>query len=163
MLPRRCTASAGRRTRCIPIRVPPCAKPPALSERDQVFHDNFVEAGLHPYRAHVGYQYVPNCYECSDICPLHCKSDAGVVCVMPAMAAFGANMLEECEVVELTAEGSRVTGVRARWQGREITVRGKIVAPQCRRIHEPRNPLEFPIARLAGWAGEPIGNWSVGT
>lgn len=101
--------------------------PPDLSERDQTFYEDFVELGLHPYRAHVGYEYVPGCYECSDICPIHCKSDSGGICVAPSLAKLGASILPECEVVELVAEGSRVTGVRARRNGKEITVSGKIV------------------------------------
>ncbi|MDJ0849070.1 MAG: GMC family oxidoreductase [Myxococcota bacterium] len=102
--------------------------PPPLSERDEVFRDSFRELGLHPYRAHVGYQYVPNCYECSDICPIACKSDAGNVCVAPALEKLGAHVLPECEVVELVAEGSRVRSVRARWRGRELSISAKVVA-----------------------------------
>jgi choline dehydrogenase-like flavoprotein len=98
---------------------------PPMSDRDSVIFDSFVEMGLHPYRSHVGFQYVPNCYECADICPLGCKSDAAGVGVVPALIKYGASILPECEAVELSADATRVNAIRARWQGREITIRAK--------------------------------------
>lgn len=102
--------------------------PPPLSDRDEVFVDSFRELGLNPYRAHVGFQYVPDCYECADICPIGCKSDAGGICVAPALEKFGARLLPECEAVELVADGRRLRGVRARWKGRELTIPTRTVA-----------------------------------
>jgi choline dehydrogenase-like flavoprotein len=101
--------------------------PPPLGERDQVLHDSFMDLGLHPYRAHVGYEYVTECFECTDICPKRCKKEAGEVCLTPALAEFGAQILPECEVEELIADRQRVTGVRARRHGKEIVIRARTV------------------------------------
>lgn len=114
-----------------PLNPDPEAKlrtPPPLSARDEVLHESFTELGLHPYRAHVGFEYVANCFECSDVCPVGCKSDAGGVCVAPALEKFDASLLSECEVVELVADRSRLRAVRARWRGRELTIPTKAVA-----------------------------------
>ena len=105
----------------------PLRRPPALSARDQAMYDSFRELGLHPYRSHVGFAYVENCSECADICPRGCKSDAGDLCVLPAMRKHGAAILPGCEVVGLVAEGPRVTRVRARWNDREVTLSAQAV------------------------------------
>ena len=101
--------------------------PPPLGERDQALHNSFMDLGLHPYRAHVGYEYVPNCYECTEICPKRCKKEAGEVCLMPALSEFGAQILPECEVEELVSDHGRVSAVRARRHGKEIVIRARTV------------------------------------
>lgn len=102
-------------------------EPPPLSDRDEALNHSFRELGLHPYRSHVGFEYVENCYECSDICPRGCKSDAGDRFLVPALTRHDASILPRCEVLGLLADGRRVTGVRARWNDRELTVSAKTV------------------------------------
>jgi choline dehydrogenase-like flavoprotein len=102
-------------------------EPPPLSARDQVLRDSFQALGLHPYRSHVGFDYARGCKECLDFCSNGCKSDAGSLCLMPALSTHGARILPDCEVVELVADGSRVTAVRATHRGMEVIVRAKVV------------------------------------
>ena len=106
--------------------------PPPLGDRDQALFDSFQDLGLHPYRAHVGYEYVPECFECTEICPKRCKKEAGEVSLMPALEDHGAHILPECEVLELIADKSRVTAVKAKFGNvddgyKEITIKGKTV------------------------------------
>ncbi len=103
-------------------------EPPPLSERDSLLRDIFTDSGLHPYRSHVGMKYVPGCEECPEMCPRPCKSDAGNICVLPALLQHGAHILPRCEVTRIDAKGRRATGVQARWQGRNIELRAKAVA-----------------------------------
>lgn len=106
-----------------------CLKePPRLSERDRVLHDSFVELGLHPYRSHVAFHHIENCLECFPVCAKNCKGDAGAMSLVPALTDHGASILPECEVLELTADRSRVTAVRAKWKGQEIRLVGKVIA-----------------------------------
>lgn len=102
-------------------------EPPPLSERDQHVADAFSDVGLHPYRSHVGFHRVDECFECFDLCLKHCKSDAGGRCLAPALVDHGARLLPECEVLELLAEKDHVRSVRARWKGEEIQLRAKVV------------------------------------
>ncbi|PYQ27564.1 MAG: glucose-methanol-choline oxidoreductase [Acidobacteria bacterium] len=102
-------------------------EPPPLSERDQVLFDSFTRSGLHPYRSHVGYHAIDNCFECFDLCLKNCKSDAASKCLFPALTTFGARILPECEVQELIADRTRVRAVRARWNGRDILLTAKVV------------------------------------
>lgn len=101
--------------------------PPALSERDQFLKQSLEAAGLHPYRSHVGLQYIEGCDECIDFCPRGCKSDVGHVCLLPALDDHGARLLTRCEVIRINAQGRRVTGLDALWQERELRLRGRIV------------------------------------
>jgi len=103
-------------------------EPPPMTERDQVIFAAMQEAGLHPYRSHVGYNYDGECYECSDICPKACKSDAGNAWVVPALTQHGASILPQCEALEILTAGRRATGLRAHYQGEEITLRARVVA-----------------------------------
>jgi choline dehydrogenase-like flavoprotein len=110
-----------------PDREVPLRTPPPLSERDQFLFDSFTRLGLHPYRSHVGYHRVENCFECFDLCLKSCKSDAGSRSLLPALTQHGASILPDCEVQELIAGRTRVRAVRARWNGREIRIAAKIV------------------------------------
>lgn len=101
--------------------------PPPLSERDQILQESLRAVGLHPYRSHVGFYEVPECAECLDLCPRSCKNDAGRRSLMPALQDHGASLLPECEVLEILADRSRVSGVRARHDGREVRINARAV------------------------------------
>lgn len=102
-------------------------EPPPLSPRDEALRGAFEEVGLHPYRSHVGFAYVENCFECADICPLACKSDTGDLCLVPALERYGAAVLPRCEVQDVVVDGDRVTGVRARYRDQDLTLRARAV------------------------------------
>ena len=101
--------------------------PPPLSERDQDLFDSFESLGLHPYRAHAGIGFLPGCDGCPGVlCPRGCKSDAGRICLLPALEKHGAKLLADCEVLELEADESVVRAARCRWQGKDVRVSAKL-------------------------------------
>ena len=102
-------------------------EPPPLSPRDQALFDSLVGLGLHPYRSHVGFHGAADCRECFAKCPRDCKSEAGSRSVVPALEQHGARILADCEVLGFEAGRSRVTAVRARRHGAELTLRAKVV------------------------------------
>jgi len=102
--------------------------PPPLSPRDQDFFESFRELGLHPYRAHAGYEFIPGCEECGGVlCPRACKNDAGRICLMPALEQHGARILTDCAVIKLEADKSAVQRVHCSWRGTELSIRARIV------------------------------------
>jgi choline dehydrogenase-like flavoprotein len=106
----------------------PLPEPTALNEQDQDVFDLFVRKGLHPYRIHIGCRFVEGCDGCAGrVCLRDCKSDAGRVCVIPAVEQFGARLLTECEVTRLEADRARVTRVHVRHRGRELALRARVV------------------------------------
>jgi len=103
-------------------------EPPPLSPRDQDLHDELQRAGLHPYRVHVGCEFVDGCEECGGmLCPRECKNDAGRICLVPALEQFGAKLLPECEVTRIVAGESSVKELRCTWRGSPLSVSAKIV------------------------------------
>ena len=103
-------------------------EPPALSPRDQHFFDSFMRLGLHPYRVHVGFEFVDGCVECAGrFCPRGCKNDAARVCLLPALEKYGASILPQCEVLRLDSGKSAVREIRCRRNGEELAIRAKMV------------------------------------
>ncbi len=103
-------------------------EPPPASERDQELAAGFDAVGLHTYRSHIGFEHVPNCGACpGTLCPRACKSDAGRISLMPALVQHGAKLLPRCEVLSLEADSERVQRIRCSYQGREITISGRMV------------------------------------
>jgi len=103
-------------------------EPPGLSPRDQHFFESFGRLGLHPYRVHVGYEFVDGCAECAArLCPRGCKNDSGRICLLPALERYGASILPECEVLKLEAGKSEVREIRCRRNGEELSIRAKMV------------------------------------
>lgn len=101
--------------------------PPALGAREESLRAALERAGLHPYRSHVGFQYLEDCKECPEFCPRGCKSDVGTICVVPALLEHGASVLPRAEVTAIEMEGRRATGVLARHRGRDLKLRAKAV------------------------------------
>lgn len=102
--------------------------PPPLSARDQHLHESFTSLGLHPYRVHVGCDFVEGCTGCAaGPCDRGCKSDAARICVLPALEKFGASLLPECEVTALEADACTVQRIRCRREGKALSIRARIV------------------------------------
>lgn len=103
-------------------------EPPPLNEQDQEVYDLFQRKGLHPYRIHIGCQFVPGCDGCpGKVCLRDCKSDAGSICVVPAIEKYGAKLMSLCEVTALDADHTGVRQIRCHWQGRERKIRARMV------------------------------------
>lgn len=103
-------------------------EPTPLNEQDQDVFDLLVRKGFHPYRIHIGCRFVEGCDGCAGrVCLRDCKSDAGRVCVIPAVEEHGARLLTECHVTRLEADETRITRVHARWRGRDVLLRGRVV------------------------------------
>ena len=114
------------------------SEPPTLSERDQDLFDSFSACGLHPYRAHVACEFLPGCEECGGVlCPRECKNDAARICLIPALNEYGAKLLTECEVLQLEADEVSVNGIKCRQNGREFTLRGRIVVLAAGALFSP--------------------------
>jgi choline dehydrogenase-like flavoprotein len=78
--------------------------PPPLGPRDAALMQTMQEAGLHPYRLHVGIDYRPGCSECAgQVCSRGCKADGNNSGLREAMSC-GARLFCEETVVRLEPE-----------------------------------------------------------
>lgn len=113
--------------------------PPSLTPGAEELHGLLLGKGLHPYRLPLGCEFVPGCECCqSYLCDQECKNDSSRICLKPALADFGAHLLAECEVLKLEATRSDVTGILCNWNGRQITLRGRIVVLAAGALESPR-------------------------
>ncbi|WP_298510415.1 GMC family oxidoreductase [uncultured Kordia sp.] len=117
----------GTQDRLNPDAEAPLLKAPALSERDEFIFSSMQNAGLHPYRSHVGYHNSDKCWECLDLCFRGCKSDAGTRSLLPALFEYNAKILTECEVVRLEADAKSVQNIHAIKDGKTLKLQAKIV------------------------------------
>ena len=89
-------------------------EPPELSPRDGHLYADFSARGLHPYRVHVGCDFIAGCDGCPvDPCERNCKRDAAWTCLIPALTDHGAHIFPDCEVVRLAgvSGGGRCGGM----------------------------------------------------
>lgn len=102
--------------------------PPALTAAASELFDFFQRQHLHPYRLPMACEFVPGCACCQGyLCDKNCKNDARRICLEPALAQYSATLLDNCEVLRLEADATRVTGVVCRRGGAEFTLRARTV------------------------------------
>jgi choline dehydrogenase-like flavoprotein len=113
--------------------------PPPLSPTSEELQDFFLTVGLHPYRLPMACDFVPDCECCQGyLCHRNCKNDSSRICLEPAVREFGAELLDECEVIRLDATRTEVTGVVCSWRGQQMTLRGDIVILAANALETPR-------------------------
>ena len=102
--------------------------PPGLTECDEHFLESFKVNGLHPYRLHMAYGYKAGCKECGGyICSRKCKGDAKTICLEPALKTGNAHIIDRCEVERLEADGSTIKEVICKRDGKELSIRARVV------------------------------------
>jgi len=100
--------------------------PPGLSERDQHLESSFKALGLHPYRSHVGCEFLEGCDGClTGPCMRNCKRDAASTCLTPALERHDAKLLPECVAVRIEAGPDRVQSVVCRLGASEIRLQAR--------------------------------------
>lgn len=113
--------------------------PPTMTPGSAELHDFLVSKGLHPYRIPLGCEFSPGCECCqSYLCDKDCKNDSARICLSPAISAFGAYLLDKCEVLRLEATRNEITGVVCNRRGREIVLRGKVIVLAAGALETPK-------------------------
>lgn len=113
-------------------------EPPPLTNGGNELFDFLKEQGHHPYRLPLACEFKEGCSCCQGyLCPLQCKNDSNRICLIPALEEFGAQLLDECQVVKLEATTTKVTGVICRRGDKTITLRGDIVVLAAGALYTP--------------------------
>ena len=119
---------------------PALIDPPPFNERDQNIYDSMQRLGLNPYKLHIACDFLPAEHDRKtrpELSPQYGLNDAGNICMAPALDKYDAKILPECEVIKLAANSQRVTGIFCKWQGKEITIKSKIVVLAAGSFHTP--------------------------
>ncbi|WP_407278401.1 GMC family oxidoreductase [Aromatoleum evansii] len=130
---------------------------PPMSCAARELADGLARQGMHPYPLPLGCEFVPGCKGCQGfLCAANCKNDSARACLEPAIAHHGAQLLDECEVVEVEADRERVTGLVCRRAGRQFRVSGRIVVIAAGALSTPALLLQ---SRSDSWPNG-VGNGS---
>ena len=117
--------------------------PSALSPRGQELFDFLQRKNLHPYRLPLACEFVAGCEGCQGyLCAKNCKNDSAQICLAPALREFGAELLDECQVVKLVATRHEVTVVECVQRGQAITLRADIVVLGAGALATPKLLLD---------------------
>jgi choline dehydrogenase-like flavoprotein len=113
--------------------------PPPLSAAASELSEFLRGQGLHPYQLPKACESLPECQSCQGfLCPRECKNDSARVCLKPALAQYGAELLDECEVQRLEATRDAVTAVHCSRRGEEFALRADIVVLAAGALETPR-------------------------
>ncbi len=136
---------------------PHLLEPPPLSPANQAVFDAASSQGLHPYRLHLACERLPGCTLChGHLCgaACTCKNDALRICLEPALAREGNQLLCRTAVIRLESEGRSVGLVHARCEdGTALRLRGRIVVLACGALSTPRILLNSGLANSSGLVG----------
>ncbi len=110
-----------------------------MSDWDRALMEQMRLNGLHPEPLRVAMRYDEQCMECiGRVCPRGCKQDARAACLEEALQQSNCRILNRCDVESLEANGKRVLAVRARRDGRELTLRGRVIVLAAGALHSPQ-------------------------
>ena len=102
--------------------------PPPFSADNQPLVDYLAGRGLHPYHLPMACDYTENCQTCqSYLCDRPCKNDAARNALVPAITEHGAQLLAECRVVRLDADGTQVRQVICEHPSGTLALKAKVV------------------------------------
>lgn len=119
-----------------PITEPESAR--KLADWDKQFLSLLRRNGLKPDLLRVGIRYDDQCQECvGKLCPRRCKADARSAGIDAIMGRANFRLVDLCEVTQLEADSSSVTGIRARRNGTELRFKGRIVVLAAGALHTP--------------------------
>lgn len=130
----------------------------SLSQRE--IFDFLTGAGLHPFRAPIGYDAVEGCSNCFGFrCARNCKKHSGNVFVTPALHEHGAELRENTRVEYLEFDGRRCSAVHCIREGKTETFRAKAVFLAAGGLMTPVLLFKTAAAGATFLTGLPIGRY----
>lgn len=112
--------------------------PLPMSDADRKLFRSMEQAGLHPYRLHLGLRNSDQCDFCeSQRCTMQCKSDVRNALIEPASRTGNLAILVETEVLRIETAGNSVTGVVVKNRSGEQQLNAKYVALAAGALRSP--------------------------
>ncbi len=105
------------------------SEPEALSEANKTVWDQLKKNGLNPYMLPVATENLDECYNnCQGfLCAKNCKHDSSKCALKPAIEGLGAQLFDECEVLELKSENKKVTHLLCNHKGKIISLSAETI------------------------------------
>ena len=125
---------------------------PPFSADNQPLVNYLNGRGLHPYHLPMACDYTDDCATCQAyLCPKGCKNDGARAGVLPAVTEYGAALLDECRVLRLESDRTRVQQVICQRRNDMLALKAKVVVLAA-------GALATPVLLLNSRSGE----WSRG-
>ncbi|WP_179475812.1 GMC oxidoreductase [Mycolicibacterium vinylchloridicum] len=101
---------------------------PPFSADNQPLVNYLAGRGLHPYHLPMACDYTDDCATCQAyLCPKGCKNDGARAGVLPAVTEYGARLLDECRVLRLESDRTRVQQVICQRRNDMLRLKAKVV------------------------------------
>ncbi|OBG29400.1 glucose-methanol-choline oxidoreductase [Mycobacterium alsense] len=101
---------------------------PPFSADNQPLVEHLTGQGLHPYHLPMACDYTDGCATCqAHLCARSCKNDAARNGVLPALSEHGAHLLDQCRVLRLEADRTRVQHVIAEHHNDTLALKATVV------------------------------------
>ncbi|EHB49746.1 FAD-dependent pyridine nucleotide-disulfide oxidoreductase [Mycolicibacterium rhodesiae JS60] len=101
---------------------------PPFSVDNQPLVNYLAGRGLHPYHLPMACDYTDDCPTCQAyLCAKGCKNDAARAGVLPAITTYDAALLDECRVLRLEADRTRVQQVICQRRSDMLALKAKVV------------------------------------
>ncbi len=125
---------------------------PPFSADNQPLVNYLNGRGLHPYHLPMACDYTDDCATCQAyLCPKGCKNDGARAGVLPAVTEYGAALLDDCRVLRLESDRTRVQQVICQRRNDMLALKAKVVVLAA-------GALATPVLLLNSRSGE----WSRG-
>ncbi|OYN75043.1 GMC oxidoreductase [Mycolicibacterium sphagni] len=101
---------------------------PPFSADNQPLVNYLAGRGLHPYHLPMACDYTDDCATCQAyLCAKGCKNDGARAGVLPAVTEYGAQLLDECRVLRLESDRTRVQRVICQRRNDMLALKAKVV------------------------------------
>lgn len=101
---------------------------PPFSADNQPLVNYLAGRGLHPYHLPMACDYTDDCATCQAyLCAKGCKNDGARAGVLPAVTEYGAHLLDECRVLRLESDRTRVQQVICQRRNDMLRLKAKVV------------------------------------
>ncbi|WP_349268837.1 dehydrogenase [Mycolicibacterium parafortuitum] len=101
---------------------------PPFSADNQPLVNYLNGRGLHPYHLPMACDYTDDCATCQAyLCPKGCKNDGARAGVAPAVTEYGAALLDDCRVLRMESDQTRVQQVICQRRNDMLTLKAKVV------------------------------------
>lgn len=111
---------------------------PPLTVANQELVNIFSSQGVNPYRLPMACSFDEDCKTCQNyLCKKECKKHAGNVALKDAIEKYGAELVTDCKVLKIEAQGRTAKKIYCSMGGQEISIKGKAIILAAGALNTP--------------------------
>lgn len=104
----------------------------------ELLHYYLKDKSLNPYILPKAHKNLPECGDCqSFLCEKFCKSDSSSVCLPQSVDKFGAKIITNAEVIEITTDSKIATGIKIKYEEKYYSFQSRNVILSAGALNTP--------------------------